>query len=131
MVERVRWQFCQIEISTDGNGILKQFFADRPAVEHNLRDNWPSMVGKLGDQGWELVNVFPNEGGRGRNPLTYVFKRPATTPIGAQPQSSPATSAPPPSVTQHTAWQQQPPATEDDDQPDMSSPLSGFEPLRD
>ncbi len=76
MVERRRWQFCQIEVGTNNIGVLKQFFADRDPVETSLHQGWPAMLAKLGDQGWELVSVFPNEGGRGRNPLTYVMKRP-------------------------------------------------------
>ena len=75
MVERRRWQYCQIEVGANDMGVMKQFFADRIPVEHDLRDNWPTMIAKLGEQGWELVSVFPNEGGRGRSPLTYVFKR--------------------------------------------------------
>jgi hypothetical protein len=56
--------------------VLRQFFPDREPVETNLYANWPGMIAKLGEQGWELVSAFPNEGGRGRSPLTYVFKRP-------------------------------------------------------
>ena len=74
MLERTRWQYCQIEVGT-GGGILKQFFADREPVETNLHHNWTGMLGKLGEQGWEMVSAFPSEGGRGRSPLTYVFKR--------------------------------------------------------
>jgi hypothetical protein len=77
MVEQVRWQYCQVEIGTNGQGALKQFFPDREPVETALYNNWPGMIAKLGEQGWELVSAFPNEGGRGRSPLTYVFKRPA------------------------------------------------------
>ncbi|HEC22822.1 MAG TPA: DUF4177 domain-containing protein [Chloroflexi bacterium] len=76
MAERRRWQYCQIEVGPNNAGILRQFFADRAAVETNLYDNWPGMLAKLGEQGWELVSVFPNESRRGRSPLTYVFKRP-------------------------------------------------------
>jgi hypothetical protein len=77
MGEQVRWQYCQVEVGSNGQGALKQFFADREPVETALYANWPGMIAKLGEQGWELVSVFPNEGGRGRSPLTYVFKRPA------------------------------------------------------
>ncbi len=76
MAERTSWQYCQVEVGADGMGVLRQFFTDREPVETALHNNWPSMLAKLGQQGWELVSVFPNEGGRGRNPLTYVFKRP-------------------------------------------------------
>jgi hypothetical protein len=76
MAERTRWQYCQIEVGTGGTGILRQFFSDRDVMETQLHANWPSMLAKLGDQGWEMVACFPNEGGRGRSPLTYVFKRP-------------------------------------------------------
>ncbi|MCC6904838.1 MAG: DUF4177 domain-containing protein [Anaerolineae bacterium] len=76
MADRGRWQYCQIEVGTNSMAILRQFVADRDPVEHDLRNTWPAMLGKLGEQGWELVSVFPNESGRGRSPLTYVFKRP-------------------------------------------------------
>jgi hypothetical protein len=76
MVERIRWQVCQIEVGANSVGILKQFVADREAVTIELHGNWPGMIAKLGEQGWELISVFPNEAGRGHNPLTYVFKRP-------------------------------------------------------
>ncbi|MBN1312923.1 MAG: hypothetical protein JXB30_16025 [Anaerolineae bacterium] len=75
MVERARWQYCQIEVGANNTGFLRQFFTDREPVQTDLHQNWPAMVAKLGDQGWELVCAFPNESGRGRNPLTYVFKR--------------------------------------------------------
>jgi hypothetical protein len=75
MADRTRWQYCQIEVGPNSMGVLKQFFADRQPVETELHQAWPAMVAKLGEQGWELVSVFPNEGGRGRSPLTYVFRR--------------------------------------------------------
>lgn len=76
MAERGRWQYCQVEVGTNSLGVLRQFFTDRDPVQTDLHQGWPSMVAKLGEQGWELVSAFPNEIGRGRNPLTYVFKRP-------------------------------------------------------
>jgi hypothetical protein len=76
MADRVRWQYCQIEVGMNSIGQLKQFFADRDPVVTDLHVNWPAMVAKLGDQGWEMIAAFPNEGGKGRGPLTYVFKRP-------------------------------------------------------
>jgi len=75
MAERVRWQYCQIEVGMNSLGVLRQFFAERDPIQTDLHNTWPSMVAKLGDQGWELISVFPNEAGRGRSPLTYVFKR--------------------------------------------------------
>lgn len=76
MADKIRWQYCQIEVGMNSMGQLKQFFADREPIITDLHVNWPSMVAKLGDQGWEMISAFPNEGGKGRNPLTYVFKRP-------------------------------------------------------
>ena len=76
LAERMRWQYCQIEVSASGVGVLKQFFADRVPVETDLHQGWPAMLAKLGEQGLELVSVFPHTGGLGRLPLTYVFKRP-------------------------------------------------------
>lgn len=75
MPERMKWQYCQIEVGANNLGVLRQFFAERDPIQTDLHDTWAAMIAKLGDQGWELVSVFPNEGGRGRNPLTYVFKR--------------------------------------------------------
>ena len=75
MPGRARWQVCQIEVGMNNIGVLRQFFAERDPVQTDLHVTWPAMIAKLGEQGWELVSVFPNEGGRGRNPLTYVFKR--------------------------------------------------------
>ena len=75
MMERKRWQFCQVEVLGNNIANLRQFVADRDPVVHELHGTWPGMIGKLGEQGWELVTVLPTETGRGRNPLTYVFKR--------------------------------------------------------
>ena len=75
MPERVRWQYCQIEVGMNSLGVLRQFFAERDPIQTDLHNTWPSMVAKLGDQGWELISVFPNESGHGRSPLIYVFKR--------------------------------------------------------
>lgn len=94
MSDRVRWQYCQIEVGANSIGQLRQFFPDREAVVTELYDNWPGMLAKLGDQGWEIVSVFPNEGGRGRSPLTYVLKRPL-----APGSSYPAPPPPPPEAT--------------------------------
>jgi hypothetical protein len=76
MADKVRWQYCQIEVNANTTGVLRQFFADREPVVTDLHINWPAMLGKLGDQGWEMIAALPAESGRGRNPLTYVFKRP-------------------------------------------------------
>ncbi|MGF1506279.1 MAG: hypothetical protein ACFB51_14275 [Anaerolineae bacterium] len=124
MVERSRWQYCQLEVGVDSQGVLKQFFPDRPPIEHNLRDNWPAMLGKLGEQGWEVVNAFPNEGGRGRSPLTYVFKRSASVALNM------GSTVPDPQVQQSTDWQQQSSQQAQDEPPDDDEPFSGFEPLR-
>jgi hypothetical protein len=75
MVERQRWQYCQIEVGMNNIGVLRQFFSDREPVITDLHTTWTTMIAKLGEQGWEMVSAFPNEAGRGRNPLTYVFKR--------------------------------------------------------
>jgi hypothetical protein len=76
LADRTRWQYCQIEVGMNSAGLLKQFFTDRDPVITDLQANWPSMLAKLGDQGWEMIAAFPSESGRGRSPLTYVFKRP-------------------------------------------------------
>ena len=76
MADRVRWQYCQIEVGMNSTGVLRQFFADRDPVVTELHANWPAMLAKLGDQGWEMISALPSENGRGRSPLTYVFKRP-------------------------------------------------------
>ena len=110
MTDRMRWQYCQIEVGANSMAVMKQFFADRLPVEHDLRDNWPTMIAKLGEQGWEMDSAFPSEGGRGRSPLTYVFKRPLSG-GGFSTLSSPVSSP-------------QPPPEEDPD------PATDFEPLR-
>ncbi len=107
MTNRNNWQDCQIDVDSSNHGILKQFFPDRQPMESDLHNAWSGMLAKLGEQGWELVSVFPNEGGRGRNPLSYVLKRSL---VGV---SSVAPAPPPP-----------PPPPEDDDLP------ADFEPLR-
>jgi hypothetical protein len=76
MAERMRWQYCQVEVGTNSLGVLRQFFADREPVVTELHNTWPGMIAKLGEQGWEMIAAFPSEGGRGRSPLTYIFKRP-------------------------------------------------------
>lgn len=113
MADRTLWQYCQIEVGMNNRAILRQFFPDRDAVEHDLQNNWTAMIGKLGDQGWEMVSAFPNEGGRGKSPLTYVFKRPY---IGTSGGGSVQSSS---QVAVDTSWQNPPP----------KSPLSGFDPL--
>ncbi len=109
MANRTRWQYCQIEVGANNMGILRQFFADRDPVETNLHANWSAMLGKLGEQGWELVSAFPNEGGRGRNPLTYVLKRQFSGGGGSATPSPSSSSQPSPRET---------------------SPTTDFEPLR-
>jgi hypothetical protein len=94
MAERARWQYCQIEVGANNAGVLKQFFAGRDPVETDLHANWPSMLAKLGEQGWEMVAAFPSEGGRGRSPLTYVLKR--TLSGGGAPPVSPSGGSTPP-----------------------------------
>ena len=85
MADRARWQYCQIEVGMGDSGLLKQFFPDRQPVVTELHQGWPAMVAKLGDQGWEMVSAFANEGGRGRSPATYVFKRPLGAPSPSGP----------------------------------------------
>ena len=128
MANRDKWQYCQIEVGANRLGILKQFFSDRAPVETDLHQAWPAMLAKLGEQGWELVSAFPNEGGRGRSPLTYVFKR--TYPGSSAPvvnanvaQSMPASTSPP-----------QPPSSTSapispDEPPEDKGPVTDFEPL--
>lgn len=111
MADRIRWQYCQIEVSASSNtGLLKQFFADRAPVESDLHQNWPGMLAKLGEQGWEVVNVVAHEGGLGRRGLTYVLKRPLAGGGGGGAGISSAPPAPP--------------------EPDTPSGLGEFEPLR-
>lgn len=76
MADKIRWQYCQVEVGVNSTGQLKQFFADRDPIITDLHMNWPAMVAKLGDQGWEMIAAFPGESGKGKNSLTYVFKRP-------------------------------------------------------
>lgn len=109
MAQLTRWQYCQIETRTNDTGVLRQFFADRKPVETELHQNWPAMLGKLGEQGWELVSAVANEGGLGRRPLTYVLRRP----LGAA-ASGPAAPQPP----------------TEPEPPEPKSPSTGFEPLR-
>lgn len=123
MPSRTQWQYCQIETKMSGTGVLKQFFADRLPVETELHQNWPAMLGKLGEQGWELVSVLTNEGGLGRLGTTYVFKRPVgstagsqPTPIAAQTVSTPTTPPPAP--------------PEPPEPPEPKSPTTGFDPIR-
>jgi len=101
MADRTRWQYCQIEVGTGESGILKQFFPDRQPVITDLHQGWAAMLAKLGDQGWEMVSAFANEGGRGKSPATYVFKRPlgATSIGGSLPAQPPQASPPPPPTT--------------------------------
>ncbi len=126
---RSQFQYCQIEIGSDSNGILRQFFSDRTPNETQLYTNWPAMIGKLGDQGWDMVNVL--SGGR-RGPLIYVFKRKmSATPGGVQPVSGQqVVSAAAPANTPQP--QPQPPVEfdsigYDDDEDDDNG---DFEPLR-
>ncbi len=109
MVERTRWQYCQIELGANNTGVLKQFFADRAPVETELHQNWPAMLAKLGEQGWELVSVVAHEGGLGRRGLTYVFKRTLAGVSSGTPASGPGSPAGP---------------------PEPKGPAVGFEPLR-
>jgi hypothetical protein len=95
MATRTQWQYCQIEVGANSMGLLRQFFPDRQPVETDLHQTWPAMLGKLGEQGWELVSVFPNEGGRGRSPLTYVLKRAVGSGAGAQTANPVSSSMPP------------------------------------
>jgi hypothetical protein len=114
MANRKQWQYCQVEVGVNSAGFLKQFFPGQPPVESDLHQGWPAMIAKLGEQGWELVGAFPNEGGRGRSPLTYVFKR--EMPGGG---SNPIT--PPPAQGNPTQQPPEPPAP--------SGPVQDFEPL--
>lgn len=95
MAERTRWQYCQIEVGEGNSAVMKQFFADRLPVETLLHQNWPAMLGKLGEQGWEMVSAFANEGGRGKSPVTYVLKRSLGSTTGGGPQAMPPAPPPP------------------------------------
>lgn len=76
MTERRRWQVCQIEVRQNGTGVLKQFIADQAPTIIELHENWPAMLGKLGDQGWELISAVPGDPKKS-GPIIYLFKRPA------------------------------------------------------
>jgi hypothetical protein len=82
------------------SGVLKQFFPDRQPVVTDLHQGWAAMVAKLGDQGWEMVSAFASEGGRGKSPVTYVFKRllGATGIGGSLPAQPPQPAVPPPAT---------------------------------
>lgn len=110
MTPRNRWQYCQVQVSGT-NGVLKQFFAERPPVETDLHTGWPAMVAKLGEQGWEMVGVAP----QGRD-VVYVFKRemPGAAPAQPVPAAMPAPPAPP-----------APP----DEPPPPAGPVTDFTPL--
>jgi hypothetical protein len=115
MSQRARWQYCQVEVRTNDTGVLKQFVEGRPPVATELHQNWAGMIAKLGEQGWEMIAAFPHEGGMGRRPLTYVFRRALAS--GSAPPAPPSTgSAGPP-----------PPAPPDEPDP---GPVADFEPLR-
>ena len=116
MANRKSWQYCQVEVGANRTGFLKQFFPGQQPVESDLHQSWPAMIAKLGEQGWELVGAFPNEGGRGRSPLTYVFKR--EMPAGG---SNPA---PPPAPSTSSSPPQEPPEPQT-----PSGPVQDFEPL--
>lgn len=120
MAQRTRWQYCQIETKTGGTGVLKQFFADRLPVETDLHQNWPAMLGKLGEQGWELVSVLTNEGGLGRLSTTYVLKRPLGAASAGSPPAQQVQQGPPPP----------PKPPEPAEPPQPKSPTTGFEPLK-
>lgn len=119
---RSRWQYCQIETRGNDTGVLKQFIPDRAPVETELHQNWPAMLGKLGEQGWELVGVLTREGGLGKLPVTYVLKRELGTASGAA-GSAPIAAEPP--VPAPPAPPDEPP-----EPPKPKSPSSGFDPLR-
>lgn len=130
MAARTSWQYCQIEVGQNSYGVLRQFYADRGPAETQLYTNWPAMVGKLGDQGWELVNVV--SGGTKHGPLIYVFKRPIAPSAGAGvtggQQIAAQTPPPPPAPAQpkgpSVQWE---PLDADDENDDGNG---GFEPLR-
>lgn len=73
MAQRESWQYCQVEVISNDQGILRQFFADRAPVEMQLYQNWPSMIAKLGLQGWELISALP--GVTGKSSIIYIFSR--------------------------------------------------------
>lgn len=118
---RSRWQYCQIETRGNDTGVLRQFFPDRAPVETELHQNWPAMLGKLGEQGWELVGVLTREGGLGRLPVTYVLKRE----LGTASSGGSASIAPEPPAPAPPAPPDEPPEPSK-----PKTPSSGFEPLR-
>ena len=73
MEGRRRWQFCQLEVNQSGQATLTTFIADQQPSRLELQQNWSGMLGKLGDQGWEMISAFSADK---RGPVTYVFKRP-------------------------------------------------------
>lgn len=126
MAQRTRWQYCQIETRTNDTGVLKQFFAERSPVETELHQNWPAMLAKLGEQGWEMIGVVAHEGGLGRRPLTYVLRRPVGAASGGAGPTPLEAPAPPSDIPA-------PPSTPPQEPPEPSepkSPTTGFEPLR-
>jgi hypothetical protein len=117
MSQRARWQYCQIEVRTNDTGVLKQFVEGRPPVATELHQNWSGMIAKLGEQGWEMIAAFPHEGGMGRRPLTYVFRRTLASGGSPPPPAPPTTGSAGPT----------PPAPPDEPDP---GPVADFEPLR-
>jgi len=114
MTDRSRWQYCQVEVNSNNTGMLKQFFPDRLPVETDLHQGWPAMLGKLGEQGWEMVSVLQS----GRS-VIYVFKRILAASNQPNTAATPPAYAPPP-----TQQQQQPPQP-----PEEKGPVKDFEPL--
>ncbi len=110
-----RWQYCQVEVGANNNGVLRQFFTDRTPVEMQLYQNWPAMLAKLGEQGWELVSAVP--GGIGKSSMVYVFKRLMSGGVVATVPAPGAQTSSPPQPTYGTDAR----SKEDD---------RGFEPLR-
>ena len=115
MADRSRWQYCQVEVSSHNTGVLRQFFADRLPVETDLHQGWAAMLGKLGEQGWEMVSVLQS----GRS-VVYVFKRMLSA--GSQPGlvAAPTTFAQP---------QQPPQPPQQQNPPEEKGPVKDFEPL--
>ena len=102
MSSRSRWQYCQVEVYSNTTSTLRQFFPDRGPVESDLHANWPGMLAKLGDQGWELVGVVSNGSVLGRNTLIYAFKRllVSNPVVGGSLPTQPAQPSPPPAPEQ-------------------------------
>ncbi len=119
MSQRDSWQYCQIEVISNDQGVLRQFFADRAPVEMQLFQNWPSMIGKLGLQGWELISAVP--GASGKSSIIYVFSR-KDRPQSAVQQVTTS------SVPAATSTQPPPPQTPPEDHDDGITfvPLSGL-----